>query len=195
MAENEKDTEKQTESPAPRRLLRSSKDRVLWGVAGGVGDYFRIDPTLVRLAFAVSAFFGGLGVLAYLVRAVVVPEDDGSGQPKPSRRPPIWALVLLGLAILIVLPGPFWGFDRGWGGDGWWGWWFGPLWLVFLVVLAVVLFRVIRGRPPRFLRGARREAAGTDTGEAPTTEAKEAGEGATAATEGRDEEPPRWGRG
>jgi phage shock protein PspC (stress-responsive transcriptional regulator) len=199
MAENEKATEKQDEqpqgAPAPRRLLRSSKDRVLWGVAGGLGDYFRIDPTLVRLAFAVSAFFGGLGVLAYLVMAVVVPEDDGSGQPKPGRRPPIWALVLLGLAILIVLPGPFWGFHHGWGGDGWWGWWFGPLWLVFLVVLVVVLVRVIRGRPPRFLQGSRREAAGADSGEAPTAEAKDAGEGATAATEVRDDEPPRWVRG
>jgi phage shock protein PspC (stress-responsive transcriptional regulator) len=197
MAENEKDTEKQTgqpESPAPRRLLRSSKDRVLWGVAGGLGEYFRLDPTLVRLAFAVSAFFGGLGVIAYLVMAVVVPEDDGSGQPKPGRRPPIWALVLLGLAVLVVLPGPFWGFHDGWGGGGWWGWWFGPIWLVFLIVLAVVLFRVIRGRPPRFLRGTRRDASGADAAEAPTTEAG-TGEGATAATEVRDGEPPRWVRG
>lgn len=195
MAENEKDTEKQTESPAPRRLLRSSKDRVFWGVAGGLGEYFRLDPTLVRLAFAVSAFFGGLGVLAYLVMAVVVPEDDGTGQPRPARRPPIWAIVLLGLAILIVLPGPFFGFHHGWGGDGWWGWWLGPLWIVFLVALVVVLVRVIRGRPPRFLQGSRRESAAADTGEAPTAEAKDAGESATAATEVRDGEPPRWVRG
>jgi phage shock protein PspC (stress-responsive transcriptional regulator) len=206
MAEDEKDTEKQTdqpESPAPRRLLRSSKDRVLWGVAGGLGEYFRIDPTLVRLAFAVAAFFGGLGVVAYLVMAVVVPEDDGSGQPKPGRRPPIWALVLLGVAVLIVLPGPFWGFHHGWGGGGWWGWWFGPLWLVFLVVLAVVLIRVLRGRPPRFLRGTRRDAAGAQADEAPTAEAA-TGEGTTAVTEVREDtavtevregEPPRWVRG
>jgi phage shock protein PspC (stress-responsive transcriptional regulator) len=198
MAENEKDTETQTDQPesrAPRRLLRSSKDRVLWGVAGGLGDYFRIDPTLVRLAFAVSAFFGGLGVFAYLVMAVVVPEDDGSGQPKPARRPPIWALVLLGLAVLFVLPGPFWVFHDGWGGGGWWGWWFGPLWLIFLVVLAVVLVRVIRGRPPRFMQGPRRDAAGGEAGEEPTVETGK-GEGtATAATEVREGEPPRWVRG
>jgi phage shock protein PspC (stress-responsive transcriptional regulator) len=197
MAENEKDTEKPTdqpEAPAPRRLLRSPKDRVLWGVAGGLGEYFRVDPTLVRLAFAVSAFFGGLGVIAYLVMAVVVPEDDGSGQPKPGRRPPIWALVLLGLAILVVLPGPFWGFHDGWGGGGWWGWWFGPLWLVFLIVLAVVLIRVIRGRPPRFLRGTRRAVPSADAAEAPTAEAG-GGQGTTAVTEVREGEPPRWVRG
>src|SRR5262245_14228154 len=111
MAENEKDTEKQdqpsTPRSSPRRLLRSSKDRVFWGVAGGLGEYFKLDPTLVRLGFAVSAFFGGFGVLAYLVMAVVVPEDDGTGKPVPGRRPPTWALVLLGLAILIVIPGRF----------------------------------------------------------------------------------------
>jgi phage shock protein PspC (stress-responsive transcriptional regulator) len=191
MAENEKDTEKQPESPAPRRLLRSSKDRVFWGVAGGLGEYFRLDPTLVRLAFAVSAFFGGLGVLAYLVMAVVVPQDDGSGQPRPGRRPPIWALVLLGLAVLVVIPGRFWAFDHDWGGGFWWGWWAGPLWILLLVGLAIVVVRALRGRPPRF--GARSDTS--PEGETPTAQAKDAGEGATAPTEVRDGEPPRWVRG
>jgi phage shock protein PspC (stress-responsive transcriptional regulator) len=200
MAENEKDTENQSDqpgaaAPAPRRLLRSSKDRVFWGVAGGLGEYLRIDPTLVRLGFAVSAFFGGLGVLAYLVMAVVVPEDDGTGKQRPGRRPPIWAIVLLGIAILVVLPGPLWGFHDGWGGGGWWGWWVGPLWIVLLVVLVVVLVRVIRGRPPRFLQGSRGEAAAAETGEAPTAEAKDAGGPTTAVTEVREGEPPRWVRG
>jgi phage shock protein PspC (stress-responsive transcriptional regulator) len=77
-----KDTnkDKKTED-RPRRLLRSKDDRMLWGVAGGLGDHLNIDPILVRLGFVVSIFFGGLGVLAYLVLAVAVPEDDGSGNP------------------------------------------------------------------------------------------------------------------
>lgn len=197
MAENEKDTEKQTDqpeaAPTPRRLLRSSKDRVFWGVAGGLGEYLRIDPTLVRLGFAVSAFFGGLGVIAYLVMAVVVPEDDGTGKPRPGRRPPIWAIVLLALAVLIAIPGPFWGFDHGWHG-GWWGWWFGPLWFIFLAAVAIIVVRAVRGRPPRWLRGGPSEAATEDAGEAPTARA-DAGE--TAETEvhetrARGGEPPRW---
>ncbi|HEY6771884.1 MAG TPA: PspC domain-containing protein, partial [Solirubrobacterales bacterium] len=195
MAENEKDTEKQgqpSESrPAPRRLLRSSKDRVFWGVAGGLGEYLRLDPTLVRLGFAVSAFFGGFGVLAYLVMAVVVPEDDGTGRPQPASRPPIWALVLLGLAILVVLPGRFWAFNHGWWG-GWWGWSFGPLWFLFLVALVVIVVRAIRRRPPRSGGGARSEAATEEAGEPPTTEATDTRE--TAVTEVRGGEPPRWVR-
>lgn len=195
MAENEKDTEKQDQPsgsrPAPRRLLRSHKDRVLWGVAGGLGEYLRLDPTLVRLGFAVSAFFGGFGLLAYLVMAVVVPENDGTGRPQPARRPPIWALILLGLAILIVLPGRFWAFHHGWWG-GWWGWWFGPLWFLFLVALVVIVVRALRGRRPRPGGGARSDATTEEAGEAPTAEEPDTGE--TAETEVRGGEPPRWVR-
>ena len=204
MPENDKDTTKQNES-GPRRLLRSSKDRMLWGVAGGLGEYLRVDPTLVRLGFAVATFFGGFGLIAYLVMAVVVPEDDGTGEPRYGRRPPTWAIVLLGIAVLIAIPGPFfWGFDNGWH-VGWWGWWFGPLWFVFLVAVAIIVVRAVRGRPPRWLRGVPGEAATEDAGEAPTARA-DAGEtaaradaGETAETEVRETrtrggEPPRWVR-
>jgi phage shock protein PspC (stress-responsive transcriptional regulator) len=78
-ARNEKDA---TREVGPRRpLLRSKDDRMLWGVAGGLATHLNIDPILVRLGFVVSLFFGGIGLLAYLVLAVAVPEDDGSGNP------------------------------------------------------------------------------------------------------------------
>jgi len=69
--------EEPTESSAggPRRLLRSSSDRVLAGVAGGLGRYFGVDPVIFRIGFALSIFFGGLGGLAYLLLAVFVPTD------------------------------------------------------------------------------------------------------------------------
>jgi phage shock protein PspC (stress-responsive transcriptional regulator) len=197
MADNEKDIEKQDQPsgsrPAPRRLLRSSSDRVFWGVAGGLGEYLRLDPTLVRLGFAVASFFGGFGLLAYLVMAVVVPEDDGSGRPQPARRPPIWALVLLGVAILVVLPGRFWAFHHGWWGGNWWGWWVGPLWFLFLAALAVIVVRALRGRPRGPRGGTGSEASTQDASEAPTAEAT----GDTAQTEVREirgGEPPRWVR-
>jgi phage shock protein PspC (stress-responsive transcriptional regulator) len=67
----------------PRRLLRSSSDRVIAGVSGGLGDYFGVDPIVFRIGFALSVFFGGLGALAYLLLAVFVPTD---GEPdKPQR--------------------------------------------------------------------------------------------------------------
>jgi phage shock protein PspC (stress-responsive transcriptional regulator) len=70
-------------APQPRRLLRSSDDRVLAGVAGGLGRYFGIDPVIFRIGFALSLFFGGLGGLAYLLLAVFVPTD---GDPDRAQR-------------------------------------------------------------------------------------------------------------
>src|SRR4051794_34696751 len=67
----------------PRRLQRSSSDRVLVGVAGGLGRYFSVDPLLFRIGFALSIFFGGLGALAYLLLAIFVPTD---GEPDRAQR-------------------------------------------------------------------------------------------------------------
>src|SRR4051794_19786666 len=67
------------EPPVSRRLTRSSSDRVIAGVAGGVGRYFSIDPVVVRIAFIVGAFFGGAGVIAYAAAWLLVPSDDGTG--------------------------------------------------------------------------------------------------------------------
>jgi len=60
----------------PRRLTRSSSDKMIGGVAGGLAEYFDIDPVVVRVGFAVSTAFSGAGLLAYVVMLVVVPRDD-----------------------------------------------------------------------------------------------------------------------
>ncbi len=57
------------------RLYRSRTDRVIAGVAGGVADYLNLDPSLVRIVWAVLAFVtGGLFFLIYIVMWIVVPE-------------------------------------------------------------------------------------------------------------------------
>jgi len=56
-----------------RRLYRCRHDRILAGVAAGVAERLDLDPTLVRLLWVVSVFFGGFGLLAYIVMAIVVP--------------------------------------------------------------------------------------------------------------------------
>ena len=61
-----------------RRLYRSQTDSMIGGVCGGVGKYFGIDPTLVRLAFVLLAVFGGGGVLIYLILWIVVPLEGRS---------------------------------------------------------------------------------------------------------------------
>ena len=71
------------ETPTPKQLLRSPNDRVVGGVAGGLARYFGIDPVIFRIGFAVLAFVGGLGLVAYLAAWLFVPEDDGTGRPRP----------------------------------------------------------------------------------------------------------------
>ena len=58
----------------PKRLYRSKTQRMLCGVCGGIAEYFNIDPTLVRLAWAIVSL-GGPGLLLYLIAAIVVPEE------------------------------------------------------------------------------------------------------------------------
>jgi phage shock protein PspC (stress-responsive transcriptional regulator) len=60
----------------PKKLLRSKDDRVIAGVAGGVGQYFDLDPTLVRVAWVVAVVFGGFGLLAYIILWIVLPEGE-----------------------------------------------------------------------------------------------------------------------
>jgi phage shock protein C len=64
-----------------KRLYRSTDDRMVAGVCAGIADYFRIDPTLVRLLFV----FGALGTVsglfwAYLLMAIIVPEEIPASQ-------------------------------------------------------------------------------------------------------------------
>ncbi|OGU75561.1 MAG: hypothetical protein A2V93_01130 [Ignavibacteria bacterium RBG_16_34_14] len=58
-----------------KKLYRSSKDRMLGGVAAGLAEYFEIDPTLVRVLFVVTLFLGGTGILAYIILWIIVPEE------------------------------------------------------------------------------------------------------------------------
>jgi phage shock protein C len=58
-----------------KRLYRSRIDRKLGGVCGGFGEYFEIDPVIVRLIYVALIFWGGIGLIAYLVALIVVPNN------------------------------------------------------------------------------------------------------------------------
>ncbi len=62
-----------------KRLYRLREGRVVAGVCAGIAAYFGIDPTLVRLAFALFTVFGGAGILLYLCAWIVIPEEGGDG--------------------------------------------------------------------------------------------------------------------
>lgn len=57
------------------RTLTKSRDKVIAGVCGGVAEYFGWDPSLVRIVWAVACCFGGTGLVAYVVAAIVMPES------------------------------------------------------------------------------------------------------------------------
>ncbi|RRD38088.1 PspC domain-containing protein [Leptotrichia sp. OH3620_COT-345] len=58
-----------------KRLYKSRTDKKLTGVCGGIGKYFGIDPTFIRIAWVVFCLAGGSGVFAYIIAAVVMPEE------------------------------------------------------------------------------------------------------------------------
>ena len=58
-----------------RRLYRSRSERMIGGVCGGLGEYFSIDPTLVRVLFVAFALIGGPGLIAYILLLIIVPEE------------------------------------------------------------------------------------------------------------------------
>ena len=63
-------------STSPRILTRSTTDRRISGVSGGLAGYLGIDPLLVRIGFVVTALTSGVGFVAYVAMLALVPSDD-----------------------------------------------------------------------------------------------------------------------
>lgn len=68
-----------SDTDGPRRLYRSESDRMIGGVSGGLGEFFGVDPTLVRIAFLVLAFMGGAGIPIYVAMWIIVPNASRVG--------------------------------------------------------------------------------------------------------------------
>jgi phage shock protein PspC (stress-responsive transcriptional regulator) len=114
-------SESATPPATGRRLTRSSDDRVVAGVCGGLARYTGIDPVVFRVVVAVAAVLGGSGVLAYLVAWLVIPKDDAPSHvesfvDRRGRDLPKWAAITIGIvvvvAVLSIFDGP-WPFFRG----------------------------------------------------------------------------------
>jgi phage shock protein C len=57
-----------------KKLYRSTSDKMIGGVAGGLANYFNIDATLVRVLFVVATLFHGGGLIAYIILWIVIPQ-------------------------------------------------------------------------------------------------------------------------
>jgi phage shock protein PspC (stress-responsive transcriptional regulator) len=133
-------TEQPTEPQRPRRLLRSRSDRMIAGVAGGLGRYFAVDPVIFRIGFAISIFFGGLGLLAYIALALFVPDEEGGTAPVARSR----ALTIVTIIVLALVAAPLVGAGFFWLHGGWG---IGGVALAVAIGLAVYGILQARGRP------------------------------------------------
>ncbi len=151
-----------SEHPAPARTLRRSEDnRVAAGVAGGLGEYLGVDPVIFRVLFATAAFFGGAGIVAYLIAWAAIPERSQAHAPVDrfvaglrSRNVFVWTLSAV--AVVLIWAGMF----------SWWGphGWFFPRTFVPLLVVGIILIVALQGRrpvPPRPDATAAQPAADT----------------------------------
>lgn len=138
-----------------KRLYRSKNDRMIAGVCAGIAEYFDIDPVLVRALFAVSAFMGGMGIVLYILLAIITPEEGEvkksetgsvSGEvsgPAKIEEPPLqlpqmnqdkrWmlGLAIVGLGVFLLLgtlPSVI----------PWWGWHF--MWPMILIGIGLYVF-------------------------------------------------------
>jgi phage shock protein PspC (stress-responsive transcriptional regulator) len=98
-------------------MYLSRSNRVIGGVAGGIGEYLDIDPILIRIAFVVATLAGGSGILAYIIAWIVLPEQPKEAtmtqptqpasspqpQPAPQSAPRPGRGSIVGGLILVVL--------------------------------------------------------------------------------------------
>ena len=154
------------------RLRRSSTDKHVAGVAGGIGRHLDIDPIIVRVAFVVLAFFGGAGVLAYGALWLLVPDDQGNVTIDLDNRTRNVALIGVGvLAALLTVGDAF-------GGSNW-NWFPWPL-LIIGVIAWLLISRRDRRRERLERRGDWVTPPGTPAGTVPAA----AGAGGTTAPTG-----------
>lgn len=123
-----------------QKLRRSRKDRMIGGVCGGLGEYFHIDPVIVRLIFVLLLFANGIGLLAYILFWIIVPEEPSEGgevqskeeedMTKAATRGNLWGgaiLIIIGLYFLLRNLGFLGGLD------------FSLVWPVILIVIGLFL--------------------------------------------------------
>jgi phage shock protein PspC (stress-responsive transcriptional regulator) len=176
------------------RLRRSTSNRYIAGVAGGLGRHFNIDPTIIRVLLVVLTFFGGAGLLIYGACWLFVPEDTADHAPiRVSSEPrKILLLAAAGIAFLLAAGDAFNGFDAGW-----------PLVSIAVLVAIVLIIRDRRrgdpapssspGTPPA-AAPAWNATSGTETTAAVPAAAAPAYTLSTEDTQvlGGGDQPPAW---
>jgi len=98
-----------------KKIYRSQKNKVIGGVCGGIGEYFDIDPVLIRLIFIILFFSFGIGFLGYIIAWIIIPEkpldnasievdkDEKTIKRQKEKRTKVVGYILFGLGIFFIL--------------------------------------------------------------------------------------------
>lgn len=131
--------QKQEHSENIKRLYRSKSNRMIFGVCGGLAEYLNIDAVLVRIAWLALTFFGGIGLLLYIVSLIIIPENpehtSQSNEINPkSDRGLFWGslLIIVGAAMLLKKLGLFYYFNL-------WNLPWQVVWAIFLILIGIFL--------------------------------------------------------
>jgi len=131
------------EQDGPRRFYRNPRNRVIAGVAGGLGRYFNVDPIFFRIGFVTLAVFGGVGFLLYGAMWLLVPLYGETRQPLAPMQGR--ALTIAGAVVLVVAGLAALGQLGDWGW-WWWGGFFGPL--AFIAIAGLLAWVLLKDRRP-----------------------------------------------
>ena len=131
-----------------RRIYRSRKESMIAGVCGGLGEYFDLDPVLMRIIFVLLAFAGGAGVIGYILAWIIIPEapQDSTTSSTPAaghnpsslqstagpeeskeKRTLLGGLVLIAIGIIFLFSNLF----------HWFRFW--EMWPVILIVIGALI--------------------------------------------------------
>ncbi len=65
-----------------KKLYKSSTNKIVDGVCGGLGEYFNVDPVIVRIVFVILIFWGGVGIVLYIIGMLIIPESPEAKKEK-----------------------------------------------------------------------------------------------------------------
>lgn len=104
-----------------KRLYRSRKDSTIGGVCGGLGEYFNIDPTFIRIVAVLLIFADGIGIWGYLIAWIVMPRrplEEGAAAEEPREKAEyaswnkyIPGAILIALGVFFIIRQHYWWWD------------------------------------------------------------------------------------
>lgn len=121
-----------------KKLYRSKQDRYISGVAGGLGSYLGMDSNILRILFVIFTFFGGIGLVLYLLALFIVPENPFEEEMVKKKTQKDRSFIL---ALILILVGALLLF-REFGFFNYFHYWRIPwisIWAIFLIVIGLLI--------------------------------------------------------